>query len=161
MENRIVGRVRLATQKDVPIIVKMVRAMVGEMAIHGGYAVSQQVADWDALEIKIRADLSRETQVYFLVETESTVAIGCSGAEVISLSGVLEEKKVLHISIVYVDHKYRNRGIGGLLLDELTNWGKEQFCDFTDLNVGVGNPARHLYEKYGFSEFRIQMTKQL
>jgi hypothetical protein len=40
----------------------------------------------------------------------------------------------------------------------MLEWGRHAGGDYFDLNVVVGNPARSLYQKFGFSDAAINMT---
>ena len=55
-----------------------------------------------------------------------------------------------HVGELDVDSRYRNRGIGGTLLDraetEAINGGYRRMS----LTTTTSNPARHLYERHGF-----------
>jgi len=56
-----------------------------------------------------------------------------------------------HISTIAVDPAHRRRGLGELLLVRVIEDAIEFNADFVTLEMRVSNqPARHLYEKYGF-----------
>lgn len=56
-----------------------------------------------------------------------------------------------YISVIAVDEKYRNRGIGTFLLKEMTAVAKEKNCRKIVLDVDKDNTAAlSLYEKFGF-----------
>ncbi len=57
---------------------------------------------------------------------------------------------------IIIDEKYRGRGIGTRLIEELVQLGKERFrLELLHLEVYEGNPAMHLYRKMGFVEYGV------
>jgi RimJ/RimL family protein N-acetyltransferase len=68
-------------------------------------------------------------------------------------------KKLAHQCLfsIIVDEKYRNKGIGTALLEDLMALGKQRFrLEVLHLEVYEGNPAIHLYSRLGFKEFGKQ-----
>jgi ribosomal protein S18 acetylase RimI-like enzyme len=58
---------------------------------------------------------------------------------------------------IIVDEKYRGKGVGTKLMEELLALGKERFkLKFVHLEVYEGNPAIHLYRRMGFKEYGFQ-----
>jgi RimJ/RimL family protein N-acetyltransferase len=68
-------------------------------------------------------------------------------------------KKLSHqclFSIIVAKEK-RGQGIGSFLLEELIKLAKERFhIELLHLEVYDGNPARKLYERFGFTPFGAQ-----
>ena len=61
---------------------------------------------------------------------------------------------------LYVDAKYRNNGIATKLIENALSITKD--VDFIDINVMVHNiDAINLYKKFGFSEFKISLRKNI
>jgi ribosomal protein S18 acetylase RimI-like enzyme len=57
---------------------------------------------------------------------------------------------------LHVDPAYRNRGIGGALLDCAEEEARRLGHACMALSTTTSNPARHLYERHGF---RVEVTK--
>jgi len=61
------------------------------------------------------------------------------------------EEDDFYISVLVVDEKYRNQGIGTFLLNEAILIGKEKSCKNLILDVDIDNEiAKSLYNKFGF-----------
>lgn len=51
---------------------------------------------------------------------------------------------------LHVDPRYRNRGIGGAMLDHAEEEARRRGHRLMSLTTTTANPARHLYERHGF-----------
>jgi RimJ/RimL family protein N-acetyltransferase len=68
-------------------------------------------------------------------------------------------KKLAHqcLFAIIVDEKFRGKGIGTKLLEELMALAKERFhIELLHLEVYMGNPAIRLYERLGFEVYGTQ-----
>ena len=55
---------------------------------------------------------------------------------------------------IIVDEKFRGRGVGTFLIQELIRIAKDNFqLEFLHLEVYAGNPAIRLYERLGFKKY--------
>lgn len=64
-------------------------------------------------------------------------------------------RKVSHQCLfsIIVEKEHRRRGVGTLLLNNVIHLAKTQFrLEYLYLEVYEGNPAIHLYQKFGFQE---------
>jgi putative acetyltransferase len=72
---------------------------------------------------------------------------------------IMPYKKLAHqclLSIV-VDEKYRGKGVGTALIEDLMKLAKEKFhIELLHLEVYEHNPAIRLYKRFGFKEFGMQ-----
>jgi len=58
---------------------------------------------------------------------------------------------------IIVGENYRNQGVGSLLIKNLIHLAKGTFrIELLHLQVYAENPAKHLYERFGFKEFGHQ-----
>ena len=154
--------IREAQCHEITTIVGMLHRMIAEMAVCGGYAPSTIDSDWQAFADSIEDQMTCGTYRCFMADLEQPEGIvGCTAGEIITLKGVLAPKKILHINAVYVLPTFRRSGIASQLLETLMNWGKTKGCQMCDLNVGVHNPVKGLYEKHQFKDFRLQMVREL
>ena len=66
------------------------------------------------------------------------------------------------ISDLVVRSSYRNAGIGQRLLEHAEAYARS--CRVTEIRIGVlqhNGGALRLYERYGFRQYRIELTKHL
>ena len=157
------AQIRLATQKDVPLVTRFIHSMVEEMATLGGHAVSTMEASWAALAQAITEDLTHAEHGYFLGERAGAppTPLGLVAAHIVMLAGVFAPKKTLHISAVYVVPTGRRQGLAQQLLEAALAWGRHAGCVEADLHTLVHNPARALYERLGFTVFELKMVRPL
>lgn len=95
-------------------------------------------------EQSINEEMSKENSV-FLMAFEDETPIGYVG-----LSTVLDEGYMGNLGVI---EKYRRKGIGRALMNELINECKAMDSAFVTLEVRASNtPAVKLYESLGFTE---------
>ncbi|MBU4456386.1 MAG: GNAT family N-acetyltransferase [Nanoarchaeota archaeon] len=91
--------------------------------------------------------------------------------------GIKEDKKIVailsgyikptpkgdvgYIDNMFVSKKYSGKGFATILRDEFFKWLKGKKIKYCQLNVFEKNPAKHIYEKWGFCIDGLQMTKRL
>ena len=67
-----------------------------------------------------------------------------------------------YISVIVVDEKYRNQGIGTLLLNHAVEIAKEKGCKKIVLDVDKDNEtAQSLYKKFGFISIQEKTQKKI
>jgi ribosomal protein S18 acetylase RimI-like enzyme len=155
--------IRPVTASDVPTVVAFLRQMLADMATVGGYPVAKDAAQWTSMQTEFLEDLHTPSHLHLLAETGEAPprTVGWAFARTKERDPVFEPAHVLHISAVYVAPHYRRRGIGRTLLKAVLEWGRSSGCVEAELSVLVDNPARSLYREFGFSEFEIEMTREL
>ena len=80
------------------------------------------------------------------------------------LSGSIQKApkgQVGYIDNIFVSKPYRKRGYATILRDEFYRWLREKGIRYCKLDVLAKNPAKDIYEKWGFSIDGCQMTKRL
>lgn len=77
-------------------------------------------------------------------------------------STITNNKKGFLIDGLYVDENYRNNGIATNLMETALSIIKNTNAEFININVLAHNKnAINLYKKFGFSEFKINLKKDL
>ena len=74
--------------------------------------------------------------------------------------GWMEKRKLYNninvgfICDIFVERKFRNKGIGGALMKEMMKWFKKKGARYEELHVYTGNKkAQKLYKQAGFKEY--------
>jgi len=142
-------------------ITEMTRMMVRDMVRYGGRTPTTDEPAWDKHAVRVAEELKDGDFKYLIAETVAGKRVGLAGARLTILEGVFATKRIIHISVVYVLPSFRRAGIGSKLISQTLDWGHALGGDCFDLNVVVGNPARSLYQKFGFSEAAINMTRPI
>src|SRR5215469_756415 len=153
--------VRDARLDESRYIMEMTRLMVCEMARYGGRQAAADETVWNEHEVRIAAELKADDVKYLIAEAADGNRIGLGGARINTLEGVFAPKKIIHIGIVYVLPSFRRTGVASKLMSQMLDWGRHAGGDYFDLNVVAGNPARSLYQKFGFSDAAINMTRPI
>ena len=95
---------------------------------------------------------------------DSDLALGVFvAAKVVGMSWTKvdsDDEKIAHLFGMWVDPRFRGRGIARRLLDASAKWARGLGLDELGLDVTLGNtPAQKLYEAAGFS--RVGVTEPL
>jgi GNAT superfamily N-acetyltransferase len=145
------------------LITDLIKNMVIEMEDHGGYSVNRSPNVWNSIESDVRANSTRQEYIYLLaIHTSfSPTAVGMAAGNIESLENIFVSKKRLHIGAVYTVPNARRQGVAKQLLEYLMKWGQQMNVDEVDLNVLAANPARHLYQQFGFKPHEISMIRKL
>lgn len=115
--------------------------------------------DLDIFE-KIYNKKIQDEKNYFIVAIEKNEVIGF-------LSVVIDYQlhhadKVATIEELIVKSKYRNNGVGKLLLNSAINYAKEKNCDVIELTSGFSRKTAHeFYEKNGFNKGSYKFKRNL
>jgi ribosomal protein S18 acetylase RimI-like enzyme len=65
------------------------------------------------------------------------------------------------ISEIYIAKNFRGKSIASKFYNEALKWFKKKGCKYIQLNVYDDNPAKDIYEKWGFKPFSINLKKKL
>ena len=150
------------TQKDSETIVAMTRAMLIEMAMYGGDSINISGEVWEWFSDEVRRNCTRTDHFHiFSVDIFSHEITGFLSANLEIPEILFSGRSKLHISAVYIIPSKRNQGLATNLIQQALAWGYEMGVNEVKLNVLATNPARRLYEKLGFQEREIQLSKSL
>lgn len=156
-------KIRSAIAEDANLITHFIKSMVIEMENYGGYSVNRSPDVWVSMESEIRANITRLEFIY-LVAIDSSInstEIGIAAGYLEPLENIFNPQKRLHISAIYTVPHMRCQGVATKLLEHLFRWGKKMNASEVDLNVLIANPARFLYEKFGFESHEISMIRKI
>jgi ribosomal protein S18 acetylase RimI-like enzyme len=85
----------------------------------------------------------------FLLLQETNIPVAFA-----SFSPRAEEPTIFKLHKIYLLPNQQGKGLGKLLMEEVCNRVRQAGGTFLDLNVNRYNPARHFYERTGFSIIR-------
>ncbi len=135
---------RETTQKDGPLIEKWL--MQSETL--AGFPMENQREVADAVGIWLRY-LGQGTALTAIYKKEP-----CGAANLYIQP--IEKLKHQCLFVVIVDERYRNQGIGALLVKALERRAKERFnIEILHLEVYANNRAIRLYERLGFKHYGV------
>jgi ribosomal protein S18 acetylase RimI-like enzyme len=155
--------IRNAGPDDVPNIALFLRRMmIDEMEASGGYPVSKDDTEWEKYGEIIKNNQNNPEFIYKIAEIpNANKLVGVSEAKITNRFYVYEQVLTLHIHSLYVEKKFRRKGIGKELLESVIKWGRENKCEEAELEVFVNNNAKLLYEQIGFRPFELKMVRKL
>jgi len=156
--------IRDATTGDVSTLRSFLRKMMNEeMEASGGHPTSTDENAWNRLRETLCENLRDGEYKYVIAETsdDPPKQIGFAEARILHRTFVYEPARVLHIHSLFVEPSHRGRGLGGLLLEAVMEWGRTEKCAEAELDVLAGNPARFLYRRLGFRPFEFKMMRRL
>lgn len=155
-------KIRKAKLKDVPGIAMLWKAFWREhdRAFTRGDPVFKTKKRIDDLYLKFvnRMIRSRKGQV-FVADIDGKL-IGHLIIEIMKLPPIFVHDKEAHVHEIYVEKRYRKKGIGAMLLAEADGWAKEKGIFSLGLTVNVKNRrAFSFYKEFGFNEHNLKMSK--
>ena len=110
-------------------------------------------------------DLERMLQqanVRLLVAESGDERIGCGFARIDAVPARYKHARQAYLGLMYVDPRFRGRGVNQRLLDELLAWCRTHGITELRLEVYAGNTsALRAYEKAGFNGHLLEMRLAL
>jgi len=153
---------RRATAQDTEVVVDLVTAMLKEMAVYGGRALSEDRLVRDRLYEHFLDVLEDDDHLcLFGLARGAGEPVGIVEAGLRHPHDIFRPALVVHVRALYVEPCYRGEGRGRRLLEEALSWGRDRGCAEATLSVLMGNPAWALYEGVGFEPFELEMRLEL
>lgn len=79
--------------------------------------------------------------------------------KIVGFIGIKNNEREIYLYRIFIDNKYRGKGIGTIALNKIIDMAKEQNKDMS-LEVMENNIARKLYERLGFkTQYRKMVLK--
>ncbi|MGQ0548465.1 MAG: GNAT family N-acetyltransferase [Armatimonadota bacterium] len=152
--------IRAAIARDLPEIVEA----WGELALHHAqldraFAPSPQ---WQAeYRAFIRGLLGRDDALA-VVAIRTGRLIGYGVGRISLLPGFFERRRRGYIHDLVTRERYRNRGVGGRLVETLLAWMRGEDVTIVELTVAVRNPqAVAFWERLGFTSYMHHLKRDL
>jgi len=91
---------------------------------------------------------------------DKLIGFGC--ASLMKKDPIYYIKKYAHINQMYIDERFRRKGIAGEMLKVFYKWFKQNKIKYIELSVLCANAiGRNAWAKYGFEDFLIRKRKIL
>ena len=108
---------------------------------------------------KYKASL-KDNNFYGIVATEDNKVVGVLISRIINR--LAKKKNILFIDDLIVNGKYRNTGIGKLLIQDATTYAISNDCESLELTSMIENVNAHkFYENNGFEKRQYKFKKLL
>ena len=151
--------VREAAPDDLPRLVELARAGIGELTpMKGGSVWAARNARREPVEDDLAAaldDPARRT----LVGTIDEIVVGYGVAHVEALG---DGTRLGVVDDIYVEDEARGVGVGELVMGELVAWCRDQGCIGIDVIALPGHrAAKNFFEESGFTARMIVMHHRL
>ncbi len=105
-------------------------------------------------------DSLKDNNFYGIVAVENNKVVGVLISRVINR--LAKKKNILFIDDLIVNVKYRNKGIGKLLIQYATNYAISKDCGALELTSMIENVNAHrFYENNGFEKRQYKFKKHL
>ncbi len=115
--------------------------------------------DYSIFTQKYKAIL-KDNNFYGIVAIEDNKVVGVLISRVINR--LAKKKNILFIDDLIVNGKYRNKGIGKLLIQDATTYAKSKDCGALELTSMIENVNAHrFYENNGFEKRQYKFKKHL
>ena len=102
----------------------------------------------------------KDNNFYGIVAVEDSKVVGVLISRIINR--LAKKKNILFIDDLIVNGKYRNTGIGKLLIQDATNYAMSKDCGALELTSMIENVNAHrFYEKNGFEKRQYKFKKHL
>lgn len=109
----------------------------------------------------IKKQIERRDAFIYLAEGQGRI-IGFADGRVEDRAPILKIKKIGCLAAVFVEKKYRKRGIGGRLVENLIGEFKKRDLNFVKAEIDVRNSsAFEFYREFGFEKFKSNIVKEL
>ncbi|SNQ44173.1 GNAT family N-acetyltransferase [Cellulophaga lytica] len=107
-------------------------------------------------------NLLEDTNTLVAVATLSNTLIGSAYATIKQAKKHLKHNNYAYLGFMYIDPKYRGKGINKNIIDFLFKWIKEQNTTEVRLDVYSENTAAlRAYEKAGFKKHLVNMRMEI
>ena len=154
-------KIRKATKKDIPIIVKMAGLLAD-------YHNEIEKKYWNRGEItkdffqKHLTEVIGKNNFLFLIVEHQQKEIGFFSADISPTRPYSKFKKMGHIANAYLQKKYRGQKIAKAALQKILNWFKKNKIKLVELTVDSRNSDTiKAWEALGFKEFMKKMKMYL
>ena len=104
----------------------------------------------------------RKRNEVLLVAEDGDKIIGFLLGSIKKRPSIFKLKRIGHLDELYVNRRYRGKGISSKLKDEFFKWLKKKEIKYVNLDViTLNKKAIKIYKKWGFNDHLIDMVRKL
>ena len=153
-------KIRKAKKIDAPIILRLTEKLINyHKKIDKGNKSSKQMKMYFKREIEHQIGIKNN---FYIVAEDKSVIVGYLSGDIRNGSPTRIYKKVGYIGNMFVEEKYRKKGIGENLMKEFIKECKKRKIKHFELSVNAQNKvAIGVWKKLGFVGYEIAMEKNL
>jgi len=150
-------KIREAAEKDANNIKSLwIKSLKNEKRLNNNIDLRSEIKDFK----KNFPKFFKENN-YFLAEENGNI-LGFVGGKIKAGSGFYKNVKIGEMWGLFVEEKYRNKGVGTELIKAFISWLKTKKAEIAELCVSANNAdAIKLYENLGFKDFIITKRKNI
>lgn len=102
----------------------------------------------------------RQKNTAFFIASDKGKIIGYAGAEIKKNSSFMKNRTRGHAFNLYVRPKYRNKGVGKKLINEVLKWfNKNKIYDLKITVYSYNKKAQKIYRNLGFKDYILELVK--
>ena len=152
-------KIRKATIKDLSIILRFQEKSFGEMKKY-----VKGITKKGKLFVYLKSEIKKiliSPKGYFTIAEVNGQPVGCGFARIERFNGDWSKyKKRGHLGLLFVEKKFRRKGIAEAIQDERIRWLKSKGVKFVYNRIFAGNrPSLKMKEKKGFKPYMIETYK--
>lgn len=154
-------RVRRANVRDLPVLTRLWRELVGFHEALGGQDFRLAPGAEAGWRKYLRGHLGKADKLCLVAETEGA-SVGFLVASIERRPGIFMERDYAHISDVYVQEPERGKGVGKALFAEALRWFEAKRIGRVRLQTDARNTLGfEFWKKLGFQTTVLTMDKLL
>lgn len=159
-------KIRKATKKDLEDLNRLYRdygSTLRDITPKRFQFFKKQLKNMDKKRKKSILYSLNDKKTIILIVKENDKIVGMISGLIIKIKNdlFLNSRIFGYLQYLFVEKKFRGKGIANKLKKELFNWFKKKKCDFIRIEVGSTNPAKKIYKKWGFEEDAVKMIRKL
>lgn len=151
--------IRKAKKEDILFILKLIEKMVDyHCDIDKIYKPYKEYKD---LEKYLKSLINIKNSVLIVVENENKI-IGFLEGGIEDTSNEMNFDKIGIIDNIFIEEKFRNKGIAKKLLKYIFEYFKSENIEYIQINTDARNKiGREFWKKNNFFEYQIKMLRKL
>ena len=154
-------KIRKATVKDIPSLIKLFRGIVKyhkKIYTKDDKFYNKEIKNVKQIWVKFIKKNVNNKDFLILIVYDGKKPIAYCISLIKKNIPIYKIKKYGYVSDLYVDKKYRGKGIGKKLLKKSKEFFRKNKLKFMSLEINHNNdPSIKFYEKYGFKEYYKSM----